>query len=86
MACVTSVSFENLNNDVAFGFFRFSRELRQSFPIPPYIFIHVEKGFRKALVDAKRRIIVQGIRVGMHERFTHVLFVDDVFLLCFGSD
>jgi hypothetical protein len=64
MACVTFVSFAILINGVTSGFFRSSRGLRQGFPLSPYLFLLVAEGLSRALVDAKRRRIVQGIRVG----------------------
>ena len=52
-------------------------------PIPIFL---VEEYLRKYIMEARRLRIVQGVQVGKREALSHLLFIDDVFLLCFGSD
>ena len=51
-----------------------------------YIFVLVVEDISKYIMEARILRIVQGVKVGKQESLSHLLFIDDVLLLCFGSD
>jgi len=83
--CVTSSSFVVLINDSGSEFFKPSRGLRQGYPLSPYLFLLVAEGLSRAILKARRQRKLLGIKIGRRGQITHLLFVDDVLLLCFFS-
>ena len=60
--------------------------IKQRYPLSPYLFVLVAEDLSKYIMEARRLRIVQGVKVGKRESLSHLLFIDDVLLLCFGSD
>jgi hypothetical protein len=85
MGCVTSATFLVLINGSTSSFFKTSRGLRQGFPLSPYLFLLVVEGLSRDIHDAIRLRLLQGVQVGRGVSLTHLLFMDDVLLLCYGT-
>jgi hypothetical protein len=86
MACVTTPQMVVLINGSSAPFFKPSRGLCQGCPLSPYLFLLVAEGLRRWIMDAKSRRVLRGIQIGRRISLTHLLFVDDIFLFCYGSD
>ena len=84
-ACISTASFTVLINGIASHFFHSERGLRQGFPLSPLLFLLVVKGLSRALLDAKRRGLFEGIKIATNLNITHLLFVDDILIFCKGS-
>ena len=76
--CITTTSFDVLINGAASPFFHSKRGLCQGFPLSPLLFLLVAEGLSRALLDAKRRGHLEGLRVVPNLNITHLLFVDDI--------
>ena len=74
-----------LINGVASNFFRSGHGLRQGCPLAPLIFLVVAEGLGRALLAAKSNGIFRGISFGNNISLTHVLFVDDIVMITYGS-
>ena len=86
MGSLTYVSFSNLINEAASSFFKPRRGLRQGCPLAPLLFLIVVECLGKALLDLKNRRVFDGLSFGNGVTLTHVLFVDDIILVCDGSE
>ena len=60
--------------------------IKQRCPLSPYLFVLLAEDLSKYIMEARRLRIVQGVKVGKRESLSHLLFIDDVLFLCFGSD
>ena len=85
MSCITTVSFSVLINGVASPFFHVERGLRQGCPMSPLLLLLVAEGLSRSLREAKRLGSLKSIRISQQLHITHLLFVDDVLILCSGS-
>lgn len=85
MSCITTVSFSVLINGAASPFFHLERGLRQGCPLSPLLFLLVAEGLSRALKEATRQGSLKGIPVAQNIFITHLLFVDDVLILCSSS-
>ena len=85
MGCISSTSFVVLINGLASPFFHDERGLRQGFPLSPMFFSLVVEGLGRALADGKVRGLFHGIPITHTLVLTHLLFVDDVHILCNGQ-
>ena len=84
MSCVTTVSFSVLINGAASPFFHAERGLRQGCPLSPLLFLLVVEGLSLLLKKAHSEGGLIGIVVAQHLQITHLLFLDDVLILCSG--
>ena len=75
-----------LINGPASQFFKPVGWIKQRCPLSPYLFVLVAENLSKYIMEARRLRIVQGVKVGKRESLSHLLFIDDVLLLCFGSN
>jgi hypothetical protein len=85
MSCVSSVNFSLLINGVASNFFKPTRGLRKGCPLSPLLFLLVVEGISRIVMEAKRRGILQGIKIGSI-LLTHLLFVDDIYVFLNGTE
>ena len=83
---LSTTQFDILINGATSYFFKPSRGLRQDYPLSPYLFLLVVEGLSRAINDAKRQRKIRGVKIGRNKVLTHLLFVDDVILFCFGSE
>jgi len=84
MSCLTTISFVALINGVASPLFHAERGLIQGLPLSPPLFLLVAEGLNRAIGDAKSRGEFQGIPISTSLKLTHLLFLDDVLILCNG--
>jgi hypothetical protein len=61
MCCVTTSSFAILINGVASSFFKPTRGLKEGCPLSPYIFLLVEEGLSRSILEARRVRSIQGV-------------------------
>lgn len=81
MGCITSVKFVVLINGGPTYFFSGTRGIRHGCPISPLFFLLVVEGLSKLIGQAKEEGRLNGVKVVACVSLTHLLFVDDVFLL-----
>ena len=86
MGSLTSVSFAILINGGASSLFKPGHELPQGCPLAPLLFFIVVEGLGRDLLDLKTRGVFHGLSFGSGITLTHVLFVDDIILVCDGSE
>ena len=55
------------------------------FILSPLLFLLVAEGLSRALLDAKRRGLFQGIKITTNLNITHLLFIDGILIFCNGS-
>jgi hypothetical protein len=67
-------------NGSALGFFKATRGLCHGCTLSPYVFLLVDEGIIKELVDAKRIIHFQGISYNIGLVVSYLLCVDDMLL------
>lgn len=84
MSCITTVSFSMLINGVTSPFFHVERGFFQGFHLSPLLFLLVAKGLSNALKEVKRQGTLKGIQISPNLFITHLLFVDDVLIFCYG--
>ena len=84
-ACITTSSFAVLINGAASPFFHAERGLRQGCPLSPLLFLLVVEGLSRAILDAKRRGLFEGLRITSSTSISHILFVDDILIFCKDS-
>ena len=48
----------------------------------PLLFLLVVEGLSRAILDAKRRGLFEGLRITLSTSISHPLFVDDVLIFC----
>ena len=84
-ACITTASFAFLINGAASPFFHVERGLRQGCPLSPLLFLLVAEGLSRAILDAKRRGLFEGIRITSTTSISHLLFVDGILIFCKDS-
>jgi len=83
MMCVSSVTYSVLMNFDRVGPIIPRRGLRQGDPLSPYLFILVAEGLSALIHQAVGRGDMHGIKVCRGAPVvSHLLFVDDNFLLC----
>jgi hypothetical protein len=85
MGCVTIASSVVLINGSTPNLFKSSMGLRQGFPLSPHVFLLVAEGLSRVIIETRRMRRIQGVRIKRSKALTHLLFVDDVLLFCFGS-
>ena len=85
LGCLSSVQFAVIVNGYPSSFFPASRGIRQGCPLFPLLFILVIEGLSLLIEEAKRQGKIKGIKISARLSLTHLLFVDDVILFCFGS-
>jgi len=66
-------------------FFQASRDLRQGFPLSPYLFLLIVEGLSRALSQVWRSRKFQGVVISNRIVITHLLFVDDILLFRVGT-
>lgn len=81
MSYVTSTSISFLINGAATSFFNPECGLRQGFPLSPLLFLLEAEGLSLMIHKAKRQGNLKGIEVAQNLWITHLLFVDDIFLV-----
>ena len=86
MSSVNITQFVVLIKGVATKFFSSSRGLRKSFPLSPYLFILVVEGLSRIIKEVVGQNEFQGPLVGNFLSLSHLLFVDDVLLFCYGNE
>ena len=86
MGSLTFVSFAILINGFASSFFKPGRGLRQGYHLAPLLFLIVVEGLGRDLLDLKTHGVFHGLSFGNGVTLTHVLFVDDIILVCDGSE
>jgi hypothetical protein len=84
MICISSTSFAVLINGSASHFFREGRGLRKGCPLSPLLFLLVAEGLRQSLAHEKSHGLFQGIQISPTLYLSHLIFVDDVLILCDG--
>jgi len=82
MACITSISFLVLINGAASPFFTYEKFICQRCPLSPLLFLLVVEGMRRAIGNAVRMGDLQGNKIIVGLRFTHLLFVDEFLIFC----
>jgi len=85
MGCVSSVSFSILINGSPSKFFKATRGLQQGCPLFPLLFLLVVECSRRMILKAKSEGNFTGFKVYVGNMVTHLLFVDDIIILCSGS-
>ena len=80
ISCITSTSFAVLINRSASPFFKAKRGLHQGCPLSPFLFLSVVDSLSKAILDT-----IVGLRISNLLNITHLLFIDDILLICDGS-
>lgn len=81
---VTTSSFVILINGVATSFFKPTRGIRHVCLLSPYIFILVEKGMSRSILEARRVWSIHGVNFGRKD-LSHLLFMDEDLLSYFWS-
>jgi len=84
MWCITTTSFVVLINGSASHFFNVERGLRQGCRLSPLLFLLVAKGLSRALEVEKINTDFGGIFISPTLQITHLLFANDVLILCNG--
>jgi hypothetical protein len=82
---VSSMNYCILINGVALNFFKPTRGLRQGFPLSSLLFLLIEKGLSRVVMEANTRGALQGIKID-YVLLTHLLFVDDIMLFLNGIE
>jgi len=82
--CISSAKFSVLVNGSPNGFFSSSRGLRQEDPLSPLLFVFVMEALSRMITAAVSGGLLDGFKVG-NASFSHLLFVDDTFILCDAS-
>ena len=82
---IAKVISQCLNKARSSPFFLSERGLRQGFPIYSLLFLLVVEGMSRAILDAKRRGLYEGIKIATNLSTTQLLFVDDILLFCNDS-
>jgi len=85
MGCVTSASFVVLVNGSPSYFFQAGRGLRQGCPLSPLFFLLVVDSLSRLIEKAKLEGKLCGFFVSKGFPITHLMFVDDLFLLGSGN-
>lgn len=80
MGCVNYVNFVVLVNGEPTICFKSSRGLHQGFPLSPLLFLLIIKGLSRMINNAKEEGTLEGVKISMVLRITHLPFVDDVIL------
>ena len=81
MACISSASISIIWNGTVSQSFTCSRDIRQGYPLSPYIFILCLNHLSLSLDLALHTKQLKPIRVGRRSiGFNHILFADDIFL------
>jgi hypothetical protein len=81
MGCVTSSKFVVLINGSASNSFSV-----QGCPLFPYLFILVAESLSRIMKEAIGSGHLRGVLVGRSMAISHLLFVDDVLIFCFGEE
>ena len=85
MGCIQSTSFTVLINGSPSAFFKPTREIRQGFPLSPFIVLLVADALSRLILKEKREGKIEGVKVSSEEEVTHTLFVDDVLFFGVGT-
>jgi hypothetical protein len=85
MGCLTTVSFSILINGSASSFFKVDRGVRHGCPLSPLFFLLVSECLSHFLNEAKSIGNFRGIKISSGLHISHLLFVDDILILCDGS-
>ena len=81
-SCISTTSFSVLLNGSSLYFLLSERGLRQGFPLSHLLFLSIAEGLSRAILDAKRRGQLEGIKLATNLNITHLLFADDILLFC----
>lgn len=82
MGCVSTVSLSILHNGEELGHIILRRGLRQGDPLSPYLFIICAEGLSSYLNAMEERRMIKGCQVARWvPKVTHLLFVDDSYIL-----
>lgn len=83
MTCATTVTCSVLVNDVAHGFIKPERGIRQSDPLSPFLFIICAEALFHILNKSEAQGILHGVKAdAAGPAVHHLLFADDSLLLC----
>lgn len=86
MSCIMTISFQILINMVASPFFHAERGLRQGCPLSRPLFLMVAEGLIYFLKHANYSGSFKGLPISQVLYIAHLLFVDDILILCDGSN
>jgi len=84
MACLSSLSFSLLINNSDTPFFKAERGIQQGFPLSRLLFLLVAECLSRYLIEAKSVGSFRGIKISQGLYISHLLFVDDILILCDG--
>ena len=73
-------------NGSASNFFRPTRGLWKGLPLAPLLLLIIVEGLNKTIMEEKRFGTLKSIKIGRSFYLCNFLFVDNVFLLCDGSE
>ena len=80
MSCISIVSYHVLLNKLATHFFTLGRELRQGFPLSPFLFLLVVQGLGRLIKKARHEGYFKGIKFYNTYFLTHLPFLDDILV------
>lgn len=80
MSCVSSLNFAVPVNGSPAKFFKASRDLREDYPLPLFLFLLIAESLSRLLHQARSEGSIKGVKVTDHVVLTHLLFVNDVLL------
>ena len=83
--CIKTASFAVLINGAPSSFFHAKRGLRQGCPLSPLLYMLVVDGLKRAILDAKRRGLFEGLLITSSMSISHLLFVDGILIFCKDS-
>lgn len=86
MQCIRTVSYSYLVNDSVYREVIPSQEIRQGYPLSPYIFILCSEVISGLCKSEEKKGLPQGVRVARGSpRVSHLHFADDTMFFCLAS-